>query len=653
MGYLTTASDYGSLVIGRYNSSGSSATNADSFSTANTAFVIGNGADSSNISDAFSILFDGTTNIAGSVTATSFVGDGSGLTGITGTSGSFVDLTTDQTIAGSKTFSSDISVNGVKIGRGTGDHSENTVVGSGALGTGTGQRNTALGRLALGSYSGSSFDNNTAVGYNNSSSVSTGQQNTSIGAEAMLHLTTGSANTAIGAQSLINTTGSNNTSLGYAAGQILTSGNNNTFLGKSSNGSSATLSNSSAIGYEATVAASNTIQLGNTSITDVKTSGTVTAGAVTYINSVGTNGQVLTTDGAGATSWATPSTIATGYSGVLPIANGGTGSATQNFVDLTTAQTIAGAKTFSDNTSVGGTLDVTGDTSVSTFDSSGATSLATGGGVVNVASSGVMTTVEGTLNVDEAVTLDTTLGVTGVATLSAQPILSTLTASLPVFSDGSKGLVSNAITGSGSVVMSASPTLTGTPTLPTGTIATTQTAGNSTTAIATTAFVTTAVAATHAIGDSYGGGIVFFVYDGGQHGLIAATVDQSAGIRWNGGSNTNTRARADGIGAGLKNTAIIIANQGPVDGNAFAATVCNEYSVTVGGVTYGDWYLPSKYELNLLYIEKARVGNFSTNYYWSSTEYDNDYAWAQYFNNGNQNRYYESATAIVRADRAF
>ena len=55
-----------------------------------------------------------------------------------------------------------------------------------------------------------------------------------------------------------------------------------------------------------------------------------------------------------------------------------------------------------------------------------------------------------------------TLGVTGVATLTAQPILSTLTASVAVFSDGSKGLVSNAITGTGNVVMSASPTLTGT-----------------------------------------------------------------------------------------------------------------------------------------------------------------------------------------------
>jgi hypothetical protein len=55
-----------------------------------------------------------------------------------------------------------------------------------------------------------------------------------------------------------------------------------------------------------------------------------------------------------------------------------------------------------------------------------------------------------------------TLGVTGVATFTAQPVLSSLTASRAVFTDGSKGLVSNAITGTGNVVMSASPTLTGT-----------------------------------------------------------------------------------------------------------------------------------------------------------------------------------------------
>ena len=55
-----------------------------------------------------------------------------------------------------------------------------------------------------------------------------------------------------------------------------------------------------------------------------------------------------------------------------------------------------------------------------------------------------------------------TLAVTGVATFTAQPVLSSLTASRAVFTDGSKGLVSNAITGTGNVVMSASPTLTGT-----------------------------------------------------------------------------------------------------------------------------------------------------------------------------------------------
>ena len=159
--------------------------------------------------------------------------------------------------------------------------------------------------------------------------------------------------------------------------------------------------------------------------------------------------------------------------------------------------------------------------------------------------------------------------------------------------------------------------------------------------------------ASHAIGDSYGGGIVFFVYDNGQHGLIAATADQSGGIRWHGGSYTNIRARADGIGAGLKNTAIIIADQGSVAGNAFAATVCNEYSVTVAGVTYGDWYLPSKHELNLLYFQKHVVGSFSGQFYWSSTEVDTIYAWRQFFFNGTQRFTSKHYVSYVRAVRAF
>ena len=158
---------------------------------------------------------------------------------------------------------------------------------------------------------------------------------------------------------------------------------------------------------------------------------------------------------------------------------------------------------------------------------------------------------------------------------------------------------------------------------------------------------------THYIGESYGGGKVFYVYDNGKHGLIAATSDQSTGIRWYGGSNTYTRARADGVGAGLKNTALIIANQGAVDGSAFAATVCNEYSVTVDGVTYGDWYLPSKNELYLLYLQKSVVGGFAGNYYWSSTEYAGNYAWDQDFDDGFQNVVSKSITYYVRAIRAF
>ena len=66
MGYYTIASDYASVVIGQYNSSGSSVTNnATAFNTANTAFVIGNGVDSSNKSDAFKVMFNGDATVSG------------------------------------------------------------------------------------------------------------------------------------------------------------------------------------------------------------------------------------------------------------------------------------------------------------------------------------------------------------------------------------------------------------------------------------------------------------------------------------------------------------------------------------------------------------------------------------------------------------
>ena len=79
----TTAYDYNSLVVGQYNLLGSTVTNSSTqFSTDNTAFVIGNGTAFDNRSDALTVLFDGTTNVAGAVTATAFIGDGSQLTNL-------------------------------------------------------------------------------------------------------------------------------------------------------------------------------------------------------------------------------------------------------------------------------------------------------------------------------------------------------------------------------------------------------------------------------------------------------------------------------------------------------------------------------------------------------------------------------------------
>ena len=120
----------------------------------------------------------------------------------------------------------------------------------------------------------------------------------------------------------------------------------------------------------------------------------------------------------------------------------------------------------------------------------------------------------------------------------------------------------------------------------------------------------------HVIGETYGGGKVFYVDDSGQHGLIAALADRSTGIQWYNGTNKFTGTTGDGLYAGAMNTAIIIAaqmNDNPA-GN-FAAKVAADYSVQEDGVTpctgsaaeicYGDWYLPSMVELNLLYQQKA------------------------------------------------
>ena len=169
---------------------------------------------------------------------------------------------------------------------------------------------------------------------------------------------------------------------------------------------------------------------------------------------------------------------------------------------------------------------------------------------------------------------------------------------------------------------------------------------------------------TFSVGDFAQGGIVFWVDETGQHGLVAAKEDQSTGVRWYAGTFGNTQAKGDGPFSGEANTSIIIAAQVAIgdDGSTYAARICNELQVTEGGKTYGDWYLPSKEELNLMYQNKATIdatagvnggSGFASDYYWSSTEYHGISAWKQYFANGTQGFNYKDDAGYVRAVRAF
>ena len=155
----------------------------------------------------------------------------------------------------------------------------------------------------------------------------------------------------------------------------------------------------------------------------------------------------------------------------------------------------------------------------------------------------------------------------------------------------------------------------------------------------------------HYIGESYGGGIVFYVYENGKHGLIVSSTDQSTAVYWSQSATyTTTNAVRDGINAGMANTERIIFSQGI--GN-YAAQVAANYK----GGGFGDWYLPSITELNLLYAQRQLMFSigYSNTYYWSSNENPSNkqQAWAYNFTGSGifGLKYYNSAS--VRAIRSF
>jgi hypothetical protein len=356
---------------------------------------------------------------------------------------------TSQTFRGDKSFENDISSNGVYIGKGTNARTGNIAIGSsgnvGGKNFSTNTGTSAINNIAIGVTTLSSLVDgysNNAVGNGALSGTNGGYQNNAFGFEALKGNTTGDNNSGFGHSALqSNSTGNNNTAVGFNS-LVSTTGSENTAIGSTTSVTGGK-SNSTAIGYGATVSTDNTIQLGNTSVTDVKTSGKVTASQ--FVVNGGTSSQILRADGS---------------FGTLPAA--------------------------------------------------------------------------------------------------------------------------------------------------------------------------------HYVGESYGGGIVFYVYDGGLHGLIAAASDQTTGAPWASNSSRIGGAQVDGIGAGNANTKLIINTIGV--NNQSAAMSCVNYYATqnVGGVNifYTDWYLPSKTEMLLLYQQRSTIGGFvNGGYYWTSQQVNDQdgYAWCMGF----------------------
>ncbi len=116
------------------------------------------------------------------------------------------------------------------------------------------------------------------------------------------------------------------------------------------------------------------------------------------------------------------------------------------------------------------------------------------------------------------------------------------------------------------------------------------------------------------------GGYVFWVSADGKHGLVAETIDQGVSFTpWYEAQNR----------------------------------ISNPSNHSVNGQKFRDWRLPTKYELNEIYLQSAAIGGFANlQVYWSSTEYDSTSAWYQAFNNsltGSTNKFGQQYVRSVRA----
>jgi hypothetical protein len=322
----------------------------------------------------------------------------------------------------------DLTVNGLRVGLGGGAISGNTAIGQGALNLNT----TGVG--------------NTAVGSNT------------------LSVTTGSYNTALGAASLSRNTGGFNTAVGARALEINTSGTFNTAIGLESDVSVNNLTNATAIGYRAIVNASNRIQLGNTSVNNVRTSGTLTAGAVTYPNTDGTANQVLSTSGSGTLTWATIDAGTLSGTTLKSTITGSSLTSVGTLANLTVTNTIVGnisgnAATATSANTVSTNANLTGPvTSVGN-----ATSIANGAITNAMLANTAVANLTGTNSGDQTISFRGDLTGTGTGTITATLTNSGVIAgsygnasSIPTFTVDEKGR----LTAAGTVSVNSGLTLT-------------------------------------------------------------------------------------------------------------------------------------------------------------------------------------------------
>ena len=148
------------------------------------------------------------------------------------------------------------------------------------------------------------------------------------------------------------------------------------------------------------------------------------------------------------------------------------------------------------------------------------------------------------------------------------------------------------------------------------------------------------------------GGYVFYdkgSYSDGWRYLEAAPEDITLTAAWhNNGENVETGAVGTAIGTGRDNTKKIIAAQGA---GVYAAKLCADYK----GGGKNDWFLPSKDELDMMYMKLKKTGivDFSGRFAWTSSEDGKKEAYFQAFMFGYQSSTIKSDQGRVRAVRAF